>query len=384
MPRLDPFGSFSLLLQRWLDCTSHCTMNPQAQLTRANMFRTVRRALSCCWQDGSFHQSIYSLRKDLLGAKGPRIASVIRAGHCNMYSYDFIPWDHSPTITLSPAQQNAVSTHLAGLTEAFQMAGLNLPKTDPQQSSIAHAQPPQAPLDPIYPLSRPLSNKQQASTSSNNFPELDTTIPLHDPPVPQSVSADRPPTPDTLQSHEGLIELWTSTDLERATQLIRARRKCHATLVETSAHLVEIESELSSMQRGRRPRRQGGNWSHRRQADSSDTANTSQPTDAAGSGRGKANAPPFLSVFLPAPSPLPSPPNDPPGTKRCMVGRPMGKVLKPNEPYYHLGKCDKHHDKSVFETNMQVQRNTEGGYRMREHAWKCSGEGTKRWAMHRR
>lgn len=61
----------------------------------------------------------------------------------------------------------------------------------------------------------------------------------------------------------------------------------------------------------------------------------------------------------------------------------MGKVLKPNEPYYHLGKCDKHHDKSVFETNMQVQRNTEGGYRMREHAWKCSGEGTKRWAMQR-
>lgn len=200
-------------------------MSPQAQLTRANISCAVWCALSYCWQDESFHLSIYSLRKNLFRVKGPIIASVIRADHCNMYNYDFLPWDRSPTITLSPAQQNAVSIHLSGLIEAFKTAGLDMSKTDTQQSSIAHAPPPQAPLNPICPLSRPLPNEQQASTSSNNFAELDTTIPLHDPPVPQSVNADRFPNPDTLHSHEGFVELWTSTDLERATQLIRARRK---------------------------------------------------------------------------------------------------------------------------------------------------------------
>ncbi|KAH6643932.1 hypothetical protein C7974DRAFT_407641 [Boeremia exigua] len=180
----------------------------------------------------------------------------------------------------------------------------------------------------------------------------------------------------TPQEKSMIIARQLKSEQADIARLARARSACYGVLQSALqdmqhqyAALAEIESELNLLQYGRAPQGQGGDWSCK----TSGGSDTVMPSAA---GTAPDNVPAFMEEYLPAPERLQQP-GDEPGMKRCVVGRPVGKVLRVGERFYGIGRCDKHHDKDVFKDNMQIHRSNEGDYKLNEHAWKCTGQATR-------
>lgn len=149
-----------------------------------------------------------------------------------------------------------------------------------------------------------------------------------------------------------------------------------ALAIDTATHALDtLKAEVEDIQHRGGPSKgqnQGGTW-NRKSTPNTNPNNTNTITNDTKDTQ-PPDLPPFMATYLPRPSPTPSPPLGPPGTRRCTIGRPLGKILRPSDGrFYNLGKCDKHADEGVFEESMRIHEARMGEYGVVEGAWKCSG-----------
>lgn len=169
-------------------------------------------------------------------------------------------------------------------------------------------------------------------------------------------------------------------ELNRIIHLKLARGVCIGALNaakdivdQQTINLNEIDEELSFFQYGRQYKGQGGTYNHKNASHNNNDSGTNQSHQS-----NNANVPSFMNEYLPMPEAGSPREDDQPGARRCTVGKPRGIVMQRGTRYYDIGRCDKHSDKTVFLDNLKSQLEGEKGYMLNEHAWKCSGVGTRR------
>lgn len=146
------------------------------------------------------------------------------------------------------------------------------------------------------------------------------------------------------------------------------------TIALEKAHLQRLALELEDAQTSCEHRSQGGNYNRKNSSHNNRDSTSSQQQQP-----DKTKVPDFMKEYLSGrPEAAEPPAGEEPDVKRCSVGRPIGKKLEKGTIYYQIGRCDKHSNKTVFKDNMNMQVEGQDGYRLVEHAWKCSGQATLR------
>jgi hypothetical protein len=126
---------------------------------------------------------------------------------------------------------------------------------------------------------------------------------------------------------------------------------------------VDIRNELFHLHLVRRHR--NGNRNNKKSiAQAKQNANKAKQ-------RGQPITPSQMIPYLPAPDIAPPNPNDEPdatNVRRCVVGRPRGKLLRQGRDRYWIRYlCDKHGSETLLEESMRFK----GGFRDRKEAWRC-------------
>lgn len=176
-----------------------------------------------------------------------------------------------------------------------------------------------------------------------------------------------------LQSHQANVDhaleavRWWQESAESKQESAELEKAC----------LQHLVLQLERAQYGRRQQKgQGGDYNRK---------NNTHDNGNSGTGQGRqeqpddTKVPDFMREYVSGRPEAEEPPaNEEPGVKRCSIGRPVGKKLERGTIYYHMRRCDKHLNKSVFDGNMKMQIEAQKSYKLVEHAWKCSGEATLR------
>lgn len=181
-----------------------------------------------------------------------------------------------------------------------------------------------------------------ALLSTANHVELDTnTTPVFTPqPYPK-----RPITHTTPLLTQFLTAPspypWILDAPARLAHLIQAREvstrllsAAYAEVLFQTVNLAQIEEGITTLSYARVPKGQGSDHECKKNF-AQGGSEQSRPVSSGGS----AALPAFMCEYLPAPDHEPNPIDGTLGTKRCAVGRLVGKVLWPGEDrYYQLGR----------------------------------------------
>jgi hypothetical protein len=96
---------------------------------------------------------------------------------------------------------------------------------------------------------------------------------------------------------------------------------------------------------------------HAHKPRSRNTAAKNNISKAANKNKNNSARPPpsFLSFVRPTDDAEQEPPVDPPNTKRCIAGKPLGKIISPRDKHYGRSLCDKHGEAGVYWENVGIR-----------------------------